>query len=174
MNEVSDAEVELNKKRLRGQCHGKQQGQVAELAFVYKAAKLGFAVSKPYGDNERYDFIVDSGKRLWRVQVKSTYALVDRDCYRLGTYWKSISNKHLPYSPDQVDFLVGYIVPEDVWYLIPIEALALRKGLRLYPFRDRHAGMYEQYREAWHLWSSVAATGDGTVQLSRHSEHIDR
>src|SRR5438477_12810869 len=50
----------------------KRQGELSELAFVYKAASLGFIVAKPYGDNERYDFVVDSGQRLWRVQVKST------------------------------------------------------------------------------------------------------
>src|SRR6266852_5708375 len=50
----------------------KRQGELSELAFVYKAASLGFIVAKPYGDNERYDFVLDSGERLWRVQVKST------------------------------------------------------------------------------------------------------
>jgi hypothetical protein len=35
---------------------------------LHKAAALGFGVAKPYGDSERYDFILDSGERLWRVQ----------------------------------------------------------------------------------------------------------
>ncbi len=43
------------------------------MGFMFKAAGLGFGVAKPCGDSERYDFILDSGKRLWRVQVKSTY-----------------------------------------------------------------------------------------------------
>src|SRR5713101_7932451 len=51
----------------------KQRGELAEMAFTYKAAGLGFGVAKPYGDSERYDFILDSGVKLWRVQVKSTY-----------------------------------------------------------------------------------------------------
>jgi len=44
-----------------------------ELGFMHKSASLGFEVAKPYGDSCRYDFILDSGERLWRVQVKSTY-----------------------------------------------------------------------------------------------------
>ena len=47
-------------------------GGSAEMGFMFKAAGLGFGVAKPCGDSERYDFILDSGKRLWRVQVKST------------------------------------------------------------------------------------------------------
>src|SRR5579864_7341802 len=38
----------------------KRRGELAELAFTLKAASLGFGVAKPYGDSERYDFIVDA------------------------------------------------------------------------------------------------------------------
>ena len=55
----------------------KRRGELAELAFVYKAASLGFGVAKPYGDSERYDFILDSGSKLWRIQVKSTSTLLN-------------------------------------------------------------------------------------------------
>jgi PD-(D/E)XK endonuclease len=37
----------------------KRRGELAELAFILKAVGLRFAVSKPYGDSERYDFILD-------------------------------------------------------------------------------------------------------------------
>ena len=55
----------------------KRRGELAELAFVYKAASLGFGVAKPFGDSERYDFILDSGSKLWRIQVKSTSTLLN-------------------------------------------------------------------------------------------------
>src|SRR6202007_2276212 len=38
----------------------KRRGELAELAFTLKAASLGFAVPKPFGDRERYDVIVDA------------------------------------------------------------------------------------------------------------------
>ena len=50
----------------------KALGEAAEAAFLAKATSLGFGVAKTWGDSERYDFILDSGKKLWRVQVKST------------------------------------------------------------------------------------------------------
>jgi hypothetical protein len=54
---------------VRGPPNAKEKG---ELAFLHKAASLGFGVAQPYGDKEHYDFILDSGERFWRVQVKST------------------------------------------------------------------------------------------------------
>jgi hypothetical protein len=50
----------------------KRKANWGELAFLHKAASLGFGVAQPYGDKEHYDFILDSGERFWRVQVKST------------------------------------------------------------------------------------------------------
>lgn len=63
----------------------KRRGELSELAFVYKAASLGFHVAKPYGDSERYDFILDAGHRLWRVQVKSTTTLIG-GLYRIKAF----------------------------------------------------------------------------------------
>src|SRR5215831_5698564 len=75
------------RKRWRG--NFKRRGELAEMAFMHKAASLGFTVTKPYGESEAYDFIVDSGKRLWRVQVKSGssrkregYRVAVRHCWR--------------------------------------------------------------------------------------------
>src|SRR6185437_15810065 len=38
----------------------KRKGDLSEAAFLLKAASLGFGVAKPWGDSERYDFILDS------------------------------------------------------------------------------------------------------------------
>ena len=51
-----------------------QRGQLAELVFMRKAASMGFAVSKPWQEGERYDVIVRVNSTFWRVQVKSVLA----------------------------------------------------------------------------------------------------
>ena len=56
----------------------KKLGEQAEAAFLNKATGLGLSVAKPWGDSERYDLIVGSGRRLWRVQVKSTRYVGER------------------------------------------------------------------------------------------------
>jgi hypothetical protein len=60
----------------------KRRGELSELAFAHKAASEGFGVAKPYGDSERFDFILISrnwpeGEKLWRVQVKCTASLIN-------------------------------------------------------------------------------------------------
>jgi hypothetical protein len=50
----------------------KKRGELAEMAFILKAESLGFEVSKPYGESNRYDFVLRSGQKFWKMQVKST------------------------------------------------------------------------------------------------------
>src|SRR5439155_26526369 len=50
----------------------KRAGEISEAAFVVRAHSLGFLVAKPWGDSEKYDFVLDAGSKLWRVEIKST------------------------------------------------------------------------------------------------------
>src|SRR5712691_6313094 len=58
----------------RRKTNPKRMGEVSQAAFLLKAWTLGFGVAVPWGDSEKYDFIVWAGKggRLLRVQVKAT------------------------------------------------------------------------------------------------------
>jgi len=132
----------------------KQQGELAELGFMFKASGLGFGVAKPHGDSERYDFILDSGERLWRVQVKSTY--VARAHGYIVNSSGLTDGKKRAYTAEQIDMLVAYIVAEDIWYVIPVGAFAPRRQLKLYPSGSRTGGRYEKYREAWDLMRPTA------------------
>src|SRR6266446_6160668 len=91
----------------------KRRGELSELAFVFKAASLGFHVSKPYGDSERYDFILDAGHRLWRIQIKSTTTLMC-GLYRINAHRRT-NRGVVPYRPSEVDFLIAHVIPEDAW-----------------------------------------------------------
>jgi hypothetical protein len=130
----------------------KQQGELGELAFLHKAADLGFGVAKPYGDSAGYDFILDSGERFWRVQVKSIYKTS-----RHGYQAKAQRCDHSPYTAEQIDFLVAYVVPRDIWYVIPVDCISVSTSLGFYPSGcRRNSGRYEAYREAWHLMAPGA------------------
>src|SRR2546429_4503199 len=59
--------------RATGSVTGKRRGEIAEAKFLAKASELGFGVAKPWGDSDAYDFIVQTGGRLWKVQVKSAH-----------------------------------------------------------------------------------------------------
>jgi len=146
----SKTTTEAAAKRLPGSRNGKAQGELAELAFMHKAASLGFGVAKPYGDNRRYDFILEAGGRLSRVQVKSTQSAFGRG-YRVHSHGNTRFGK-TTYTPEEIDFLVAHIHGENIWYVVPAYAIVNRDGLCLYPHGSRkNAGRFEQYREAWHL-----------------------
>jgi len=126
----------------------KWSGEQAEAAFLNRATSLGLSVAKPWGDSERYDLLVDSGRRVWRVQVKSTRYVGER---RFSITARGCT---AGYTEDEIDFLAAYIVPLDIWYVVPVKAFAPRKCLRFYPSGENSRGQYERYREAWWLMQS--------------------
>jgi hypothetical protein len=98
---------------------------------------------------DHYDFIVDNGAHLVRVQVKST-STVSNGLYHVNAGRRSTSGP-VPYQPSQVDYLAIYVFPEDTWYILPVPILVGRNSLLLYPHRNPKPGRYGPYREAWHL-----------------------
>jgi hypothetical protein len=90
-----------------------------------------------------YDFVVQAPKQFVRVQVKSTM-FVDR-----GGYSCSVRGASGPYVGDAFDFLAVYLIPEDMWYIVPAGRVRGQGSIALYPRLKR--SRYERYREAWDL-----------------------
>jgi hypothetical protein len=128
------------------------------MEFMIRAAKHGFGVAKPYGDSDRYDFIVDGGARLWRVQVKSSSRLSQ------GTYFiasqRCCNGTAIPYTAREIDYLAAYVFPEDAWFIIPVRAFVPRTSLHLFPEERGKVGMYARYREAWELLRGERLIGE--------------
>jgi hypothetical protein len=150
----------------------KRMGELAELAFMYRAASEGIGVAKPYGDSHAYDFLVQHGRRLARVQVKSCFTKRDRRQTGFVILARHRMNKRggLAYSLEDVDFIAAYVAPCEVWYLIPVEALNGSISIRVYPrlppgSKTKRAGaFYETYREAWHLLKQPDATETSEIK----------
>jgi hypothetical protein len=128
----------------------KRTGELSEAAFLLKAETLGFHLAKPWGDSERYDFILDTGARRWRVQIKCTEVLRARG-YDVQPIYSIYGKGKVVYTADDIDLLAAYILPLNVWYVLPIEAFTPNKSLRFYPDIPCKRARWEQYREAWHL-----------------------
>ena len=137
----------------------KQRGEWAELKFMARAAEQGLGISKPWGESGRYDVGVESGGRIWRVQVKSTMARCGRRSYACSA---RPNLRTRPYAQDEFDFLAAYVIPKDVWYIIPAKVVVKGKMgmIVLSPTIPGHK--YEAYMEAWHL-----LRGDGAAVLPR-------
>jgi|SRR5579871_516613 len=132
----------------------KQRGELSELAFLHRASELGFVVSKPYGDNQPYDFIVDVGPRnrgrsLFRVQVKSTAHMKD-DRYHVKCQFCQKGGTAI-YSVAECDIIAVHIIPEDGWYILPVDKIPPRDQLVLAARNCLRQGINGKYREAWHL-----------------------
>lgn len=156
-NELSSEAGTVKKFRRKT---AKRKGEVAEAAFLSKAAELGFDVAKPWGDSAAFDFIVHSGPRCWRVQVKSTGSC------RWQGYGVRTSGNSVAYTKDDVDFLVAYIVPENIWYVIPVEDIQGISRLWFFP-RHKRGSRFEKYREAWCLMA-CPRDGECSPEISVH------
>ena len=123
----------------------KRRGEASEAEFIARAARLDFRVAKPWGESDSYDAIVSVGRAFWRVQVKCATTHIPGRRYVV----KGGGNYH-NYTKQDIDFLAAHIVPEDIWYIIPVEAFEGKSMLHLCP-HGTGEGKYEKYREAWCL-----------------------
>jgi hypothetical protein len=123
--------------------HPKLRGEWAELRFMAAAAEHGLHVTKPWGETLEYDFIVEHAAKFVRVQVKST-GFVDG-----GGYSCSVRRCRGAYEGDPFDYLAVYLVPEDLWYIIPEKVVHGQRSIALYP--QRRKSKYGRYRERWSL-----------------------
>jgi hypothetical protein len=125
----------------------KRSGEAIEAAFLAMVCKLRIPVCRPWGDSERYDFVVDWRKGFWRVQVKgATYCSASKNG---SMYHAAAGSNGQKFTKEDMDFVVVQIVPLNVWYVVPIEIAEGSSALWFNPRSTR--ARFEKYREAWCL-----------------------
>lgn len=114
----------------------KQRGNITEVECMLAFLKLGYNVLTPYGDCERYDFVVDINGTLYKIQVKSVNENhIDEGYIEFKTSNKTTKNgkfvRHV-YDKEQIDyFMTSY---EGKCYLVPVDECATTsKRLRFIP-----------------------------------------
>ena len=123
--------------------NSKLRGEWAELRFMSRAAEHGLMLSKPWGDSAPYDLMLEHHGRVLRIQVKCTR-------YKRGNSYKChVTANGVPYSKNQLDFIAAFVIPADVWYIVPIAVVRSQAHLLLSPHRKN--SKYDRYKEAWHL-----------------------
>lgn len=111
----------------------KQIGNITELEVLTYVTKLGYQVSIPFGDRERYDQIWDINGKLIRVQIKTSHLLDDgliifscRSSHRKNG--KCINAR---YKDNEIDYFAT------MWngqcYLVPVNETSTDKKLRFVP-----------------------------------------
>ena len=143
--------------------HPKLRGEWAELRFMVGAAERRLQVSKPWGDSASYDVIVEHEGQCVRVQVKSTTH------QRHGGHSCQVrGSQRRPYVDTSFDFVAIFLIPEDVWYIIPLEKIQGMRDVSLYP-KLKNA-KYEKYREAWNLLQPAPDSSAGPIEIQACAE----
>ena len=122
----------------------KKRGEWAELVFAMRAIERGLHLGRPWGESSGYDFTVDQGERIVRVQVKSTIFKEGEEGYSC-----TLKDSKGPYKKGTFEFVAAYVIPEDVWFILPEKKIRGVWSVGLYPKLE--SAKYREYQEAWHL-----------------------
>jgi hypothetical protein len=113
----------------------KQKGNIAELECLLAINKYGFKTSIPFGDDCRYDLVVDINNKLYRIQCKKSRALQNSEGFKFNTKSIVITThgvKESKYTKDEIDFFAT--VYDGQCYLVPVDECGKEKSLRFkYP-----------------------------------------
>jgi len=111
-------------------------GAITEQKCFLKCIEKGYTVSKPLFDNARYDFILDTGEKLLRIQVKTSrwkdeeHSAFIFSCY--SQHSLSDGNKIMKYTNKEIDYFMTERDGE--FYLFPAPEEGLKeKSLRILP-----------------------------------------
>jgi hypothetical protein len=108
--------------------HPKAVGDRTTLAVAAALQERGFAISIPFGENTRYDLIIDDGTRLSRVQCKTgrlrTGAVRFAVCSSYGHHLRP-QNARRHYQ-GEIDYFAVYCPETAGVYLVPIADLPVR------------------------------------------------
>lgn len=119
------------------------KGTVSEAEFIVQALKRNLIVSKPFDTDCSYDFIVDSGNNLIRIQVKSCSAK-DKNGYPVIELRKMRNGIRKFYTKNEIDFFAIHLTEENLWYILPIKS-APKNGI----IKASLEGKYKTYINNW-------------------------
>lgn len=116
----------------------KQKGDITELECITYLYKLGFDISIPYGENSRYDFIVDNGKDLLKIQCKTCQVFKDKikiPCRSMRSNNKR--NRVILYTKAEIDYFATFY--NGRCYLIDVIENVNTKTLRFKPTKNNQS-----------------------------------
>ena len=113
------------------------KGSLTELAVAKALLKKGYPISFPYGENQRYDLVVEIDGHLKKVQCKTAR-------FRGDTIDFNCSGTNGPYTND-ADFFGVCCIEIDKTYLIPVADVGINQcSLRLKESKNSQNYLYKQ------------------------------
>lgn len=102
----------------------KQVGDETEVKIMSRLIADGYTISRPFGDNDKYDLVLDTGAEMFRVQCKTGWREDDGSVLRFKTASKTTSNgdvRMVDYGEAIDAFAVRCTATEEL-YWIPVKA----------------------------------------------------
>jgi hypothetical protein len=115
----------------------KSIGDISEMMVALALSRAGYFVAKPFGENCRYDLIIDRGDALFRVQVKTgrlrngaiLFNTYSSHYHRSGGGCRAYTN--------EIDYFGIYCPGLNAVYLVPISHTSPMSGtLRVQPTKN--------------------------------------
>ena len=110
----------------------KDVGNITEVSCMLEFMKLGYPVLTPYGDCQRYDFVVEINDKFYRIQSKTandTYINEGYIVFRCdNTTTKNGKIVHNSYDENEIDYFSTFY--DGKCYLIPVNECSREKRLR--------------------------------------------
>lgn len=109
------------------------QGNIGLSRAIYEFQKMGYTISLPMTENQKYDLVIDNGQGLKRVQVKTTQYKS-----KYGTFTVNIktcggnrSGHKLHYFDNKSCELLFVLTGEDDVYIIPTSEITAKSTLAM-------------------------------------------
>lgn len=116
----------------------KTTGDLSEVMLMAAFTRVGMPVLTPFGDNQRYDMVVETQKGFKRIQCKTGRLKNGVIQFPVASSAYHRGGKRQGYS-GQVDFFGVYCPENEKCYLVPIEDAPTRNlcTLRLLPAANK-------------------------------------
>ncbi|WP_290817253.1 group I intron-associated PD-(D/E)XK endonuclease [Halovivax sp.] len=101
--------------------NSKQVGDVTEVRILSRLITEGYSVSTPYGDNDPYDLLVDTGSSIRKVQCKTGW--IEGEVVRFKTASKTTRDGRVAMVDydEAIDVFAVYCNERDEYYWVPVE-----------------------------------------------------
>lgn len=111
----------------------KDQGNIGLAKAIYDLQLLGYRISIPITENQKYDLICDKNDKLYRVQIKTTRCKTIKGVYKVNLRTLGGNQSYHSVKKRKTgDYELLYALTDDnVSYLIPDEVIKAENALSL-------------------------------------------
>jgi len=115
----------------------KRVGDISEAIVIAEFVKAGYYVSIPFGENHRYDLIVERDNVLSRIQVKTGRLRKGVILFNRCSAHFHRNGKNRPYTRDEIDYFAVDCRDTDGVYVISVDDGPMTTGsLRVAPTKN--------------------------------------